>query len=654
LKESIIYYGVKIFGVFIRCLPINIALTIGKFIGVVAYYFDTKHRSQVYANLKMAFSAKKSPDEIKDITKSLFKNYGQNIIELLRLPLLNSSNFEETTSIEGKEHVDEAIKAGKGVILLAMHFGSWEIASLSAAMLGHPYKYFVKAQEKYSKLNELLNKYRSCGGTIVLSRGMGTREFVKSLKNNEVIGMVVDQGGRDGVLVPFFNREASMSVGAIRMGLKMGAPLCFSIIIRENGSKHRMIIHKQLDLVNTGNLEKDVLTNLKNVINLMEQYIRKYPDEYMWFYKIWKYSQEAIITILSDGKVGHLRQSETVAQLTQKALIERNIKATIETHEVVFINRFSSRMFSFLSIFSHPIITQGRLEFLKWLLTRDSFVNLMSTKSDFIVSCGSLVAGVNNLLTQDCGAKSIVILKPSILSYEKFNLVILPRHDATKYDRANKGIAITHAAPNLINKDYLDEKTNLLLSRFSHLKECLKIKIGVFIGGDAKNVHLTVSQIKSLIHQLKEVTKEINADLLITTSRRTPMRIEQLIYKELKKYSHCPLLIIARQDNVPEAVGGILGLSDLNVVSGDSISMVSEAASSGKMTVVFTPDSRSKIIRKSNKHRRFIQNLNAEGYIYSAHINDIGRAIYDIAKNKVQTRRLDDTEIIFNAVKRVV
>jgi len=232
LKELIVYYSVRIFGFFIRCLPAGIAAWIGKRIGMIAYYFDIKHKSRAYANLKMAFAHLKSPDEIKQIMKTLFKNYGQNLIELFRMPLLTPEKFDKVVAVEGKENITESLKQGKGVIMLAMHFGSWELASLSCVRLGFPYRVFVKPQKKYSRLADLLNSYRAGGGAVVLSRGAGTRDFVRSLKKNEVIGMVVDQGGRDGVLVPFLSRRASMSVGAIRMGLKLGVPICFSVIYR--------------------------------------------------------------------------------------------------------------------------------------------------------------------------------------------------------------------------------------------------------------------------------------------------------------------------------------------------------------------------------------------------------------------------------------
>ena len=127
-----------------------------------------------------------------------------------------------------------------------------------------------------------------------------------------------------------------------------------------------------------------------------------------------------------------------------------------------------------------------------------------------------------------------------------------------------------------------------------------------------------------------------------------------MLYRELKKNIVCPLLIIANQDNVPEAVGGILGLSDIVVVSGDSISMVSEAASSGKRTIVFLPETKAKVLKVYNKHKMIIEILNEQGYVLSTDVKNIGNTILGVAKNKIQTRAINDNKIIFEAVKDIV
>ncbi len=655
LNESLIYHSVDAFGVLVRVLPLPVALFIGRLIGRLAYYFDTRHKALAYANLKKAFADSKSPAQIKQITKDLFQNYGQNLIDLLRIPLINPQRFKDTINVEGVDHLSQCLKQGKGAIMLAMHFGSWELASLSCAMLRLPYKVIVNPQARYSYLDELLNSYRSCGGYVVLSKGMGTRDVVRSLANNEVIGMVVDQGGRDGIRVPFFGRTASMAVGALRMGLKWGVPICFSVIHRQANGRHRMIVHPPLELVNTGRMQEDIKANLSKITLIMEDYIQRYPAEYMWFYKIWKYSDQASIVILDDGRIGHLRQSESVARMLQKALLERNIRSSVCTVSIKFKSPHHRHIFEILVWSFLPWFYQGHVEWLQWFLTADSYKLVRPMAADFIVSCGSSVAALNHFLAKDQRAKSVTILKPAFFGYQRFDLVILPRHDAMpSHSNARAHLAYTQGAPNIIIPEYLEEQSQALLNRYSHLKDNHKLKIGIFVGGDSKNIFLSEHQMKILIDQVSGVAQEINADLLVTTSRRTPPAVEQLIQRRLRKHPRCALLVLASENQIPEVMGGILGLSDINVVSGDSISMVSESASSGKNTIVFMPQIKDKWTGKFNKHLAFIEQLSAQGHILVSGVVDVGRVVYDIAKGKIQTKRLDDNPVILEAVRKII
>jgi len=654
LKESIAYYSVRGFGAFIRSLPVGAALWIGRQTGRLVYYLDFKHRRIVYLNLRIAFSSQKSTREIKRIAREVFQNYGQNLIELLRLPTFKKDTWRNYIRIEGQEHVHAALQQGKGLILLAMHFGSWELANLASTMMGYPYKVIVKPQKRYSQLDELLNEYRECGGSVTIQKGIGTRDLIRSLNNNEIVAMVMDQGGKEGIHVPFFGREASMSAGAIRLAVKMNIPVCFAVMMRERGPYHRVIIHQPIDIQHTGDTQGDIHHQIARLARLMETYINQRPAEYMWFYKIWKYSSDNLIAILDDGRTGHLRQSQAVAIQLSQHLHQIGIRSTTRILPVRFKNKFLADLLGLLIfIVQGGWLTAGRIGFIKWFLDRDSFRALMSVKADFVISCGSRTAGINALLSQDQQAKNIAILTPGYLGFNRFNLVILPEHDCDRRYRGPTLVVKTQGALNLIDEEYLEAQKQALLARFSHLKGRTGLKIGLLIGGNTKEFILNESKMKIVIHQITEVANALNADILVTTSRRTPPQIEHLLYYEWRRHPRCPLLILANRNNVDEAVGGILGLCQIVLVSSDSISMISEAACSGKQTVVFKPFDHTSG-RQRQKHDRFIETLNKKGYVLSTQVENLRRAVYDLAKNKIQTRRLDDKDRIREPIKQIL
>ncbi len=654
ISESVIYLSVKAFGAFIRVLPAGLGLLIGRGIGALAYYFDLRHRALAYANLKVAFAKSKSPEEIRRITKEIFANFGQNLIEILRLPLLNKDNYAQFIEIEGKEHAQESLKGGKGCMLVAMHFGSWELSSFACSLLGK-YKLVIKPQTTFASLNDLLNSYRGHSGTMTVAKGMGIREMLRGLHNNELVGIVVDQGGRDGKLVPFFGRQASMSVGAIRIALKMGVPLCFCIIRRVKGAKHHMRIFPAMMLHNTDNLDADIDRNLRSIVQIMEKEIERYPTEYNWFYKIWKYSTESTTLILSDGKVGHLRQSECLASHIAQALKTRGIASEIKTIPIQFKSPWRARLISVAGLLANRFLCQGRQNFLKFFLTEECYRQIMAFKADFIVSCGSSLASLNFLLTMDHKAKNVAILKPGLLGYKKFDLVVMLEHDFRKREDYPANVVWTKVAPNLINSVYLTEQGQMLLKRYAVLKQRLKLRIGFLLGGDTRRSVMLEKVVKMVLNQLKEAATELNADILATTSRRTSNRIEGLVTRELKGYERCPVLIMPNRNNIPEAVGGILDLSDILLVSGDSISMISEAVSAGKNTIIFPLEGGGSVADDEvDKYTRFGRILHRDQLALLSDPKDVRQHILNIARQKIKLRVLEKATALEQAVQRII
>ncbi|MDP8266126.1 MAG: ELM1/GtrOC1 family putative glycosyltransferase [Candidatus Aceula meridiana] len=649
-NEFSAYWAVKFFATIVRALPLSTAIGFGRFVGLLGYYLDAKHKKIAYSNLKIAFAKTKKTSEIKRILRELYRNFGQHFIELLRLPITDPHKY---IKVEGKEYVDEAIKKGKGVILLAMHFGSWELCNFMESLLGHPYRVMVNPQARHSRLNDLLNSYRqSAGAGLISTSGSGARDFLKTLKKNEIVGIVVDQGGKTGELVKFFGRLSSMSVGAIKIGLKFDVPIYFCTIVNEKGPYHRLIIQPALDLVKTQDINQDVRTNLENITKTMEECITRYPSQYMWLYKIWKYSKESTVVILNDKRTGHLRQSQAVAQGIAEALTERGIQSELQVIDVEFKDEKRRRIFSTLSFLTHEKVSQGRLRYLKWFLKRKSFLEVMSVKGDFVISCGSSTSGVNYFLSQDYRAKSIVIQRPGALGMNRFDLAILPEHDRGYSSGKRKNVVFTKLAPNLINPQYLKNQTQTLLAKFTNLKAKKKLSIGILLGGESKNHTITYSQAVELVRQLKNTAQALDMRILLTTSRRTPKDVDEILERELKSYPPCELFINAKHNNVPEAVGGILGLCDIIIASSDSISMVSEAVSSGKKVIVFLAQQKNKKIK--TKHEIFVENLKFQEHVFVSTETDIGTAINQLAKDNVVLKPIEDQEILLKATQGII
>jgi lauroyl/myristoyl acyltransferase len=644
LKKSFLFALIKIAAFLFMLLPVPVSLWLGRCLGWMGYYFLSKKRRVVYANLKTVFASTLETSQIREMAKNVFINFMQNIVELLCLPKLKRLGFDNFVDLQDKENVDHAATLGRGVILLAFHSGSWELASVVGGVTKRPYHVVANDQSKLPQLDKMLNEYRTIAGADVIKAGVATKEIIRAMKNNEVVSLVLDQGGKTGVAVPFFGKTASMSTGAIRLALKYGCALCPVWIERGVDGKHTLRFFPGMSLTVTGDMEKDISVNIATAANHFEGLLKGHPEDYMWFYKVFKYSNQSRIIIVDDGRTGHLRQSQAVARHLREVLKRKGKSVEENIISLQWRNPRSASLFSFYVFLAQYFSFLKREDCLKYFLTDFSFKDAMKYKADVVISCGSQAAGINFILSQNHLAKSISILTPGLVSKERFDVVVLPEHDKSKNLRRARLIT-PKVSPNLINAAYLKEQSEGLLNHYSHLKGSVRKKFGVLIGGNTKGVEFDEAQIRGLINQIKEAALHYNADIILTTSRRTPAVIEQVILKELKNFERCSLCIIANQRNIPEAVGGILDLSDLVIVSGESISMVSEALSSGRRTIVFTPHGKY-TEKPRDKYEDFVMKLNDQGYLLITSVDDLKAKISQLLNRKTTLKTLDDQSIL--------
>jgi mitochondrial fission protein ELM1 len=419
----------------------------------------------------------------------------------------------------------------------------------------------------------------------------------------------------------------------------------------------KIIFLPPFSLQRSADKEEDIRRNLEGLAQIFENYIRRSPAEYLWFYKIWKYSGQRNILLLSDGKAGHLLQAKTAASLACSVLKEKGIDAKVDTVEVKYKNKFAQRALTFSSLLAGKHHCQGCLWCLRKFLTPDCYRQLAAKRYELVISCGSSLAPVNYVLSRENLARSIVLMRPSVLGLRRFDLVLIPWHDQPvrqwfgfPYSQSHrpprrKNVAVIRGALNPVNEDYLENQAQELRP---YAKIETDLAVGVFIGGNNKNFRLGSALMQDVVRQLKDFAQKENAELLVTTSRRTPAPVEALLKQEFGGYPRCKLLVIANEKNMPFVSGGILGLSNMIITSPESISMISEAVNSRKPVLVFTATGIGR------KHRRFLNRLAAEKKIFLCRADALSRMLGDIQLQKPQMSGLGDDLIVREALKRIL
>lgn len=645
-KDYIIYISVRAASILISSLPSASALWVGRVIGMFMYHFHPKRKRIAYANLKAAFSREKAPSELKRILKNNYANYGQGIIEILRLPKMDIRYVKECVKIEGVEQIDKALARGKGVIFLASHFGNWELSGLKSTQIGYPIYILTRAQ-KFKRLDTFLNSYRERLGSKVMYRGMGPRDLIKALKENKVVAMVTDQdAGKDGVFIDFLGRPASHPVGAARLARDTGAVILPVFTIREKGHRHLIRLEEPIAVPKRLDRYSDIKEGLEKHARIAERYIRRYPDQWYWIYTRWKSTPSRKVVILSDGKRGHLNQSLAALEVIKRCRRDSGYTdedTHVEIIEVRFKNRLARTMLSFCARFAHHSC-QGCMKCLKHSLDKDSYQRFMETYADIIISCGSSLAAVNIFLTRENNAKNVVVMKPGIAGAGNFEVVIIPKHDRP---RERDNVVITEGSPNLISDDLMREGGDVIRG-IAALGD--KKRLGLLLGGDTPEYKLTVDLAGRLVDQIEDALEKSDMELLITTSRRTPKAVEKILKRRFNSNPRLKLLVIANEKNIENTVGGILDLCDVVLVSGESVSMVSEAASSGKHTVVFDLEKK----KGSSKHDYAMERLTSLDFIVRAPVENINEIITQLSQREKPPRRLDNGEKMYEKLYRII
>jgi KDO2-lipid IV(A) lauroyltransferase len=286
-------YGITyLLGALLRILPYRLALSFGSFLGFLSFDLFRVRRKVSLINLKNSLGDQKDIKELRKIGRRAYKNIGKSLVEYSLFPSLNKKKISKLVEFEGAENFDEALKRGKGAIVVAGHFGSWELMGAATCQRGYPVDFLVGEQHNVL-VDDLMNDYRKSMGIGIIKMGAAAKGVIKALKNNRFVAMLSDQdAGNDGTVVNFFNRPASTPKGPAAFALKMNAPIILGFIVRGNKKKQKIVIEKPIFIEKSENKEDDIRKLTQAYTSILEHYIRKYPDHWFWPHRRWKSTRD--------------------------------------------------------------------------------------------------------------------------------------------------------------------------------------------------------------------------------------------------------------------------------------------------------------------------------------------------------------------------
>jgi KDO2-lipid IV(A) lauroyltransferase len=264
------------------------AVSLSRHLALLWYALDRRHREVATNNLTYVFGCEKSPAQIRQMARRVFAHIVFILFEIGWMHRAPAHGLTGRVRLEGLENLRRAYKDGRGVLILTGHLGNWEILANAAGLLGFPLNVVYRPMD-FLPLDLFFRNLRGRFGARLLSKRSAARDILRALHRRELVGILLDQnaGRRAGVFVDFFGKPACTNRGLALMAQRTGAPVVPMFLVRE-GDAYRMIAAPPVQWVRTGDRSRDIRVNTRRYNQVLESFIRRYPEQWFWVHRRWK------------------------------------------------------------------------------------------------------------------------------------------------------------------------------------------------------------------------------------------------------------------------------------------------------------------------------------------------------------------------------
>jgi KDO2-lipid IV(A) lauroyltransferase len=267
-------------------IPLRAAYGVGHLLGRMGPWLSPHQFQKVVTDITRAFGDTLSTAEVDLLARRSTMRLSESIIEFLRLPHMSKDEIQRWARLEQQEHIEAAMQAGKGAILLSAHLGNWELCATLVGLTKYQITAVARPQDDTAFTN-LLNKMRETHGVKVIPM-TDVRGCIRVLQRNECLGILGDLNARiPGAFINVFGHPAATFSGVAYLAHTTGAPILAAFDERLPDNTHRVVMSPPIPLVSTGDKQKDIFHTSIRVQQVIEENVARRPEDWYWLLHRW-------------------------------------------------------------------------------------------------------------------------------------------------------------------------------------------------------------------------------------------------------------------------------------------------------------------------------------------------------------------------------
>jgi KDO2-lipid IV(A) lauroyltransferase len=273
----------------IGILPLRLSMRVGQAVSRFLAKFLPRLRKTARRNLEIAFPQMPGSEKEK-IVRATFESLGRHLGFVSHFRKFRPEDIRNLVEIVGKEeNFDPARATGRGILFFTGHFGSWEIFNLLPPAFGYEMNILVRRIDN-PLVEEFVDKMRTRFGAVTLDKTKAARKMFRILENGGLLGILADLNVQEheGIFVDFFGVPASTTTSIARLALATDAIVLPAFAVwEESRQKYVVYLDPPIEYQKTGNSPEDVREITEKITKVVENYVRKYPEQWLWIHKRW-------------------------------------------------------------------------------------------------------------------------------------------------------------------------------------------------------------------------------------------------------------------------------------------------------------------------------------------------------------------------------